>query len=220
MKIQNSKCVANASIVQVIFTRLLKSFFDEVNHDLLLARVRRKVKDKRMLKLIRAYLNSGVMVGGVTQSTDKGTPQGGPASPLLSNIMLDDLDKELEKRGHCFCRYADDCAPRMLNSKEKKREMQCYKTDEGRPFGICLQKPVPNRPRLRWLNGQGGERRGKRLGKEPSQVTDKKMNASEPLITCRKRRDDIKTMESRCHGTSLGETCLRPKEFRINKLNS
>ena len=99
--------------------------------------------------------------------------------------------------------------------KRKKREMQCYKTDEGRPFGICLQKPVPNRPRLRWLNGQGGERRGKRLGKEPSQVTDKKMNASEPLITCRKRRDDIKTMESRCHGTSLGETCLRPKRYPV-----
>ncbi len=87
----------------------LASFFDEVNHDLLMAGVRRKVRDVRMLKLIRSFLNSGVMAGGVTQPTEKGTPQGGPLSPLLSNVLLDDLDKELEKRGHRFCRYADDC---------------------------------------------------------------------------------------------------------------
>ena len=67
------------------------------------------VKDKRVLKLIRAYLNSGVMVNGVVLDSEEGTPQGGPLSPLLSNIMLDDLDKELEKRGHKFVRYADDC---------------------------------------------------------------------------------------------------------------
>lgn len=87
----------------------LASFFDEVDHDLLMARVRRKVKDKRMLKLIRAFLNSGAMVGGLIKPSDKGTPQGGPLSPLLSNILLDDLDSELERRGHAFCRYADDC---------------------------------------------------------------------------------------------------------------
>ena len=87
----------------------LKSFFDEVNHDLLMARVRRHVKDKAMLKLIRSWLNAGVMINGQTEPTDSGTPQGGPLSPLLSNIILDDLDKELERRGHCFCRYADDC---------------------------------------------------------------------------------------------------------------
>ncbi len=74
----------------------LASFFDEVNHDLLMARVRRRVKDVRMLKLIRAFLQSGVMIGGVNQPSEKGTPQGGPLSPLLSNILLDDLDKELE----------------------------------------------------------------------------------------------------------------------------
>ena len=87
----------------------LASFFDEVNHDLLMARVRRRVKDVRMIKLIRAFLKSGVMIGGVSQPTEKGTPQGGPLSPLLSNILLDDLDQELAKRGHAFCRYADDC---------------------------------------------------------------------------------------------------------------
>ncbi len=87
----------------------LEKFFDRVNHDMLMARVARVVKDKRVLKLIRAYLNSGVMVNGVVMETEEGTPQGGPLSPLLSNIMLDDLDKELEKRGHKFVRYADDC---------------------------------------------------------------------------------------------------------------
>ncbi len=87
----------------------LEKFFDRVNHDVLMARVARRVKDKRLLRLLRRYLESGVMVGGVIQEREEGTPQGGPLSPLLSNILLDDLDKELERRGHCFCRYADDC---------------------------------------------------------------------------------------------------------------
>lgn len=87
----------------------LAQFFDRVNHDILMSRVARKIKDKRVLKLIRAYLQSGVMTGGVCVSSEEGTPQGGPLSPLLGNILLDDLDKELERRGLRFCRYADDC---------------------------------------------------------------------------------------------------------------
>jgi group II intron reverse transcriptase/maturase len=87
----------------------LEKFFDEVSHDILMARVGRKVRDRKLLYLIRLYLQSGVMIGGVVSPTPKGTPQGGPLSPLLSNILLDDLDKELERRGHSFCRYADDC---------------------------------------------------------------------------------------------------------------
>lgn len=86
----------------------LDSFFDRVNHDAVMSRVYRRVSDKAMLGLIRAYLNAGVMVSGVKVSTNEGTPQGGPLSPLLANIMLDDLDKELERRGHRFVRYADD----------------------------------------------------------------------------------------------------------------
>ena len=86
----------------------LEKFFDRVNHDVLMSRVARRVKDKRLLKLIRAFLNVGIMVEGVVQPRDEGTPQGGPLSPLLSNILLDELDKELERRGHRFCRYADD----------------------------------------------------------------------------------------------------------------
>ena len=87
----------------------LEKFFDRVNHDILMSRIVRKVKDKRVLTLIRRYLQAGVMADGIVSPRPEGTPQGGPLSPLLSNILLDDLDKELEKRGHCFCRYADDC---------------------------------------------------------------------------------------------------------------
>jgi RNA-directed DNA polymerase len=87
----------------------LEKFFDRVNHDILMSRVARRVSDKRMLCLIRRYLQAGIMQGGLMTASREGTPQGGPLSPLLSNIMLDDLDKELERRGLWFCRYADDC---------------------------------------------------------------------------------------------------------------
>lgn len=87
----------------------LEKFFDKVNHDILMARVARKIKDKKILLLIRRFLQAGVMQNGLISPTEEGTPQGGPLSPLLSNIMLDDFDKELEKRGLRFARYADDC---------------------------------------------------------------------------------------------------------------
>jgi group II intron reverse transcriptase/maturase len=87
----------------------LEKFFDRVNHDILMSRVARKVKDKRVLKLIRAYLKAGIMAEGIRVRSEEGTPQGGPLSPLLANILLDDLDKELERRQLRFVRYADDC---------------------------------------------------------------------------------------------------------------
>ncbi len=105
----------------------LEKFFDRVNHDMLVARVARVVKDKRMLKLIRAFLESGVMVEGIVIETEEGTPQGGPLSPLLSNIMLDDLDKELEKRGHRFVRYADDCNIYVKTQRAGERVMESVK---------------------------------------------------------------------------------------------
>jgi len=102
----------------------LEKFFDRVNHDVLMARVARKVKDKRVLRLIRRYLQSGVLIGGLVEPNRQGTPQGGPLSPLLSNILLDDLDKELEKRGHAFCRYADDCNVYVRSKGAGQRVME------------------------------------------------------------------------------------------------
>lgn len=87
----------------------LEKFFDRVNHDILMSRIARKVKDERVLRLVRRYLEAGMMSDGIVSARTEGTPQGGPLSPLLSNILLTDLDRELERRGHRFCRYADDC---------------------------------------------------------------------------------------------------------------
>src|SRR5580765_1288308 len=87
----------------------LEKFFDRVNHDVMMSRMARRIKDKRILRLIRRYLQAGMMEGGIVTQRREGTPQGGPLSPLMSNVLLDELDKELERRGHKFCRYADDC---------------------------------------------------------------------------------------------------------------
>ena len=87
----------------------LEKFFDRVNHDILMARLARRVSDKRLLRIVRRFLEAGLMQDGVCIDRHEGTPQGGPLSPLLANLLLDDLDRELERRGHRFCRYADDC---------------------------------------------------------------------------------------------------------------
>jgi len=94
---------------RVVVDMDLEKFFDGVNHDILMSRVARRETDKRLLRIIRGFLNAGIMEGGLVSPSREGTPQGGPLSPILSNLLLDDLDKELEKRGHRFVRYADDC---------------------------------------------------------------------------------------------------------------
>jgi RNA-directed DNA polymerase len=126
----------------------LEKFFDRVNHDILMARLRRRVKDERVLQLIRRYLRSGIMQNGLTETRTEGTPQGGPLSPLLSNILLDDLDKELERRGHAFCRYADDCNIYVGSQRAGQRVMQSvsqYLRDELK-LRVNPKKSAVDRP--------------------------------------------------------------------------
>jgi RNA-directed DNA polymerase len=102
----------------------LEKFFDRVNHDKLMSKLAKRIPDKRLLKIIRAFLNAGVMENGLVSANTEGTPQGGPLSPLLSNIVLDELDRELEQRGHCFVRYADDCNIYVRSERAGKRVME------------------------------------------------------------------------------------------------
>jgi RNA-directed DNA polymerase len=108
----------------------LSKFFDRVNHDILIDRLRKRIDDAGVIRLVRAYLNSGIMDGGVVQSRRDGTPQGGPLSPLLANVMLDEVDKELERRGHRFARYADDANVYVRSERAGERVMvllrRCY----------------------------------------------------------------------------------------------
>jgi len=146
----------------------LSKFFDRVNHDRLMSTLATRIKDKRVLKLIRSFLTSGVMIGGLEQPTEEGTPQGGPLSPLLSNIVLDELDKEIEKRGLCFVRYADDCVIFVRSKRAGNRVMESIgrfiekklrlkvnreKSAVGRPWsskylGFCLTNSSKN-PKIR-----------------------------------------------------------------------
>ena len=141
----------------------LEKFFDRVNHDMLMARVARVVKDKRVLKLIRAYLNSGVMVNGVVMETEEGTPQGGPLSPLLSNVMLNDLDRELEERGHKFVRYADDCNIYVKTQRAGERVLESVKQYLEKKFKLKVnpkKSKVERATRVKFLGFSFWKRKG------------------------------------------------------------
>ena len=133
----------------------LSKFFDRVNHDRLMSRLATKIQDKRVLKLIRRYLTAGTMINGVVNYSDEGTPQGGPLSPLLSNIVLDELDKELEARGHKFVRYADDF---MIYCKSKKSAERVKESITGfitlkLKLKVNEEKSAVSRPWLRKFLG-------------------------------------------------------------------
>lgn len=123
---QASQYVADG--YEIVVDLDLETFFDRVNHDILMARLARHVGDKRLLGIVRRFLQAGMMADGVCIERHEGTPQGGPLSPLLANLLLDDLDKELERRGHRFCRYADDCNIYVRSKAAGERVMTSVKT--------------------------------------------------------------------------------------------
>jgi RNA-directed DNA polymerase len=173
----------------------LEKFFDRVNHDVLMARVARKVWDKRVLRLVRRYLQAGLMADGVAMARSEGTPQGGPLSPLLSNILLDDLDKELERRGHAFVRYADDCNIYVRSRQAGERVMASLIRFLGETLRLTvnLAKSAVDRPWNRTFLGYGlTAHRLPRLRVAPSSVA--------------RFKDKLRTMWRQGRGRSLGRT--------------
>lgn len=133
----------------------LEKFFDKVNHDVLMGLIAKRINDKRVLKTIRAYLNAGSMDDGLVKARDEGTPQGGPLSPLLSNVMLDVLDKELERRGHRFVRYADDCNIYVATERAGTRVMENITRFLARKLRlkVNMEKSAVDRPQKRKFLG-------------------------------------------------------------------
>jgi len=170
----------------------LEKFFDRVNHDRLMAAIARRVNDKRMLKLIRAFLESGVMENGLVSPVEEGTPQGGPLSPLLSNLVLDELDRELERRQHRFVRYADDCNIYVASQRAGKRVMESVTGFIQRRLKLKVNqaKSAVARPQERKFLGFSFTR-----GAEP-----KRRIAPKALFRCKQR---VRELTRRTRGISL-----------------
>ena len=182
----------------------LEKFFDRVNHDILIDRLRRRIDDAGIIRLIRAYLNSGIMSGGVVLERYQGTPQGGPLSPLLANVLLDEVDKVLEKRGHCFARYADDCNVYVRSRKAGERVMallrKCYaklrlKVNEAKS-AVASVKGRKFLGYSFWFAKEGVKRR----------VADK------PMATFKQR---IRQLTRRSGGRSMAEVIKRLKPYLL-----
>ncbi|KHF27304.1 Group II intron-encoded protein LtrA [Anoxybacillus sp. BCO1] len=178
----------------------LEKFFDQVNHDRLMSTLAKRIQDKPLLKLIRKYLQSGVMIHGVVSSTEKGTPQGGPLSPLLSNIVLDELDKELEKRGHKFVRYADDCNIYVKSKRAGERTMASVQRFIERKLRLKVneKKSAVDRPWKRKFLGFSF------------------IDAEEPKI--RVAKESLKRMKKKVREITSRKMPY-PMEYRIQKLN-
>ena len=173
----------------------LEKFFDRVNHDKLMAAIARRVSDKRMLKLIRAFLESGVMENGLVSPVEEGTPQGGPLSPLLSNLVLDELDRELERRQHRFVRYADDCNIYVASERAGKRVMQSVTGFIRRRLKLKVNeaKSAVARPQERKFLGFSFT-----AGAKP-----RRRIAPKALLRCKQR---VRELTRRTRGRSLEQT--------------
>jgi RNA-directed DNA polymerase len=182
----------------------LEKFVDRVNHDVLMGRIAHRVEDRRMLRLIRAFLNAGVMENGLVGSSEEGTPQGGPLSPLLSNLLLDDLDQELERRGLRFARYADDCNIYVRSRRAGERVMQSvtrFLTDKLK-LKVNESKSGVDRPARRKFLGFSFT-----SGKQP-----KRRIASKTLLRFKKR---IRELTKRNRGVSLEQMVEQLRRYLI-----
>ncbi|WP_278293528.1 group II intron reverse transcriptase/maturase [Caloranaerobacter azorensis] len=179
----------------------LEKFFDRVNHDILMSILARKIKDERVLRLIRKYLESGVMIGRLYTKTEEGTPQGGPISPILSNILLDVLDKELEARGHKFIRYADDCNIYVKSQRAGKRVMKSITKflEKKLKLKVNKEKSAVDRPWRRKFLGFSFYLKDDEIRIRPHEKSIKRL------------KDKIRKITNRNIGISM--------ETRIQKLN-
>lgn len=180
----------------------LAKFFDRVNHDVLMARLARRIQDKALLKLIRRFLQAGMMDGGLVSQRTEGTPQGGPLSPLLSNILLDEMDKELERRGHAFVRYADDCSIFVQSKRSGERVLDTLERflQKRLRLQVNREKSAVDRPWKRSFLGYS--------------VTVHKQTKLKVAKTSAKRlREGIRAIVQRGRGRRIDRTCadLRPK---------
>ena len=180
----------------------LEKFFDRVNHDILMSRIARKVKDKRLLRIIRRYLQAGMMQDGLLSQRVEGTPQGSPLSPLLSNVLLDELDKELDKRGHKFCRYADDCNIYVGSKAAGERVLERVTQFLGKKLRLTVNaaKSAVDRPWKRKFLGYSMTREeSARLKPSPANV--------------QRLKDSIREVARRGRGRSLNQVIgeLTPK---------
>ena len=187
----------------------LEKFFDKVNHDILMYKLSKGIKDKRVLKLIRKYLQSGIMINGIAVSNEEGTPQGGPLSPLLSNIMLDELDKELEKRGHKFCRYADDCNIYVKSKRAGERVMENITSFiEGKlRLKVNINKSAVERP---WKRKFLGFTLGIMLGKAYSSISKQSL---------KKHKDKLRGILSRSKPMTLEQRIIKLNQVNIGWIN-
>ena len=166
----------------------LEKFFDRVNHDKLMGAIAKRVEDKRLLKLIRAFLNAGVMEGGLVSPSVEGTPQGGPLSPLLSNLVLDELDRELERRGHRFVRYADDSNIYVRSERAGQRVMESVKRfiSEKLKLKVNESKSAVAKPQERKFLGfsftGGKELKRKIAPKAPARMAGPCVRATDSLL--------------------------------------
>jgi RNA-directed DNA polymerase len=169
----------------------LEKFFDRVCHDKLLGKVQERISDRRVVNLIRLFLKCGVLEDGLVKATAEGTPQGGPLSPILSNLMLDELDRELERRGHCFVRYADDANIYVRTSRAGRRVMKSVTKFLERRLKLKFnkEKSAVARPWFRKFLGFTLSRGAKRAISAPSL---QRFKARIRAITCRTRGRSIK----------------------------